>query len=624
MKAATDALYIGRFRTLAERPADRDVFRRELLGLIVEETDAASGRIWQRDHEACWREAESVGFRRATADAGASTEPASLDDVRRRRQTLIVGRDSTTRVLHPLEPAGNAIVELTFADAPGRDTRPISRVLAVACAAVERHSQLEDQRWLADQATCLRLERDLRENLLACRDTEEVAATLANDARVLVGADRVGVWLARGGGLRLKSMSGQDCVPDRSDLVEAMARVVAEALGGGARTADGVVELAAPAGQAVESTVWTAYRTRFGVRTMIVAPLNLGDRSEGRGVPAGAIVAEFLEASPNEDSSRVLAETARTGARAAALHDSHGRRPGLRRLLGRRRLVAAAVVATVGILLAIPMPADVACRGVLQPAEKQNVFAPSLGVVEEIFVDDGGRVAEGQMLLRLRSVALETESTRLQGELAAGQRRLAAVMRLRTLGRKPSTGRDDDPALQAETVELTKKLEALERESAICERELAGLTIYAPTSGIVSTSNLRELLNQRPVARGQVLLTICRLDGPWRLELQAAESDGGRLAGALEARSELEVDFSRASDPFTDHRARLVAGPLVARTTPEGKTVLVVEAECESGAAPYEGGEVVARIHTGNASLGSQMFGGIGRMIRHHVLFRWF
>jgi hypothetical protein len=150
------------------------------------------------------------------------------------------------------------------------------------------------------------------------------------------------------------------------------------------------------------------------------------------------------------------------------------------------------------------------------------------------------------------------------------------------------------------------------------------LRIVAPASGTVSTSDLRELLEGRPVTRGQILLTVCRLDGEWRLELRVPESDGGRLAGALAGSPELGVTFSPASDPFVDHQARLRTLPPVARATPDEGTVLVVEADCPPGAVPYEGGEVAARIHAGSESLGNRLFGGIARVVRHRILFRWF
>ena len=53
------------------------------------------------------------------------------------------------------------------------------------------------------------------------------------------------------------------------------------------------------------------------------------------------------------------------------------------------------------------------------------------------------------------------------------------------------------------------------------------------------------------------------------------------------------------------------------------RPVLVVEADCEPSQAAYDGGEVVARIHAGSQSLGGRLFGGIARVVRHRILFRW-
>jgi len=403
-------------------------------------------------------------------------------------------------------------------------------------------------------------------------------------------------------------------------VVEAMTPVVAEALEFDKLAATGPQALVELDERSAGISSWPSYREQFAVRSMHVARLVVGKTSDaGRGEVLGAVVAEYFEGTPVcDDLPGALAGIANAGARALSrFAPAAGRRPG-RRL---RRWYAAAVLAIGALLSAVEVPADISCQGVLEPAERQHVFAPSGGTVEEIFVAAGDRVTEGQPLLRLRSVELDASIAQLQGELASGDQRLDAIKRLRTMA--PHLQLGEENRLNSEAAELRAKLDSVERQLTLRREEQARLTIVAPTSGTVSTADLQELLNRRPVAGGQVLLTLCRLDGPWRLELRVAESDGGLLGEGLAAQPELDVTFSSTSDPFTDHKARLQAMPLATRFTPEAGSYLVVHADCRSEQGPYDGGEVVARIHAGSESLGSRLFGGIARVIRHRILFRW-
>ena len=68
--------------------------------------------------------------------------------------------------------------------------------------------------------------------------------------------------------------------------------------------------------------------------------------------------------------------------------------------------------------------------------------------------------------------------------------------------------------------------------------------------GQVLTWDLKPLLEARPVQRGQVLMTVADLEGPWILELQIADDQAGHVLEAQQrAAAPLEVSFVLATDP---------------------------------------------------------------------------
>ena len=98
-----------------------------------------------------------------------------------------------------------------------------------------------------------------------------------------------------------------------------------------------------------------------------------------------------------------------------------------------------------------------------------------------------------------------------------------------------------------------------------------------PDPGEVITWNIRETLAARPIQRGQLLVTVADLDGPWVLELLLPDARVGHLFTAQERlRPDLEVSFILATDPNKQLTGRIKQ---VAKSTKldeqHGQSVLV-------------------------------------------------
>ena len=167
--------------------------------------------------------------------------------------------------------------------------------------------------------------------------------------------------------------------------------------------------------------------------------------------------------------------------------------------------------------------------------------------------------------------------------------------------------RRDPHELAAEEEELKATLSGLAGQQAILDEQQHNLTIRSPIAGQAITWNLEQLLSARPVQRGQALLSVADLDGPWVLELQVADDRAGHVLAARETLTpDLEVDFLLPSDPGRKYRGRVIeVAPTTEVNAKQESSVLVTVAfDKNSVPALRPGATAVAHVHCGRRSLG--------------------
>ena len=163
----------------------------------------------------------------------------------------------------------------------------------------------------------------------------------------------------------------------------------------------------------------------------------------------------------------------------------------------------------------------------------------------------GQAVGAQEELIRLRDPELQFEAERVLGELETTRKQLAGIEaeRLRT-DRASRSDRREAAQQSAEEESLKKRIEGLQRQRAILKAREEKLSVRSPIEGQVLTWDVEQLLQSRPVARGQILMTVADLEGPWVLELEIPDD---RIADVTEAiRSQeksLTVRFILATSP---------------------------------------------------------------------------
>jgi hypothetical protein len=493
-------------------------------------------------------------------------------------------------------------------------------------------------------------------------DPHRIATAIANDGRQLIGCDRVSVALRHGSKYRLIAVSGLETIDRRSVVV----RHSQELIRGVARTNEPFwyfdteatensqagslpPQIAGPLEELLDESP---------ARVLAVLPLLPPEphRSTGPGAtapkrrqrpaPLGALLLERFEAAPTAGQLRQRADVvARQSSAARSNALEHSRLPllGLLKLLGRlgwhlklrqlprTALVIGALVAAVAALIVVPGDFAIDGRGELQPALRRGVFASSDGIIsrlsDQLFEPDAPSVTTDDVLIELTSSSLDFELTRVAGELRTAERSLETTRIER------NTVDENDPAWQsrleqlaAQEIEYETLIDSLKAQLAVLKRQVGELQLRSQIDGEILTWDAVQLLQNRPVRRGEKLLDVADLDGEWVLEIRVPDQNIGYVHEAQrELKPDLSVTFVLATNPEREWQGTVRD---IAETTgihPEdGPTVLVTVAINRTDIPPGElrpGATVIPRIHCGTRPIGFIWFHELYHVLQTKILF---
>jgi multidrug efflux pump subunit AcrA (membrane-fusion protein) len=641
---------------LSKAPLPREEFYHEFLRSVVSALAAAGGIVWTRDDSGNLLAAYRFGFPEA-----ADSAEIPFADWHRSCAAWVSVHDAATAVAPrctvapdslqpnptdwlllfcPWKVEGESTGAVEILQRPGAGPsleRGYLRFLEVACqllADYHRNLLLRDLRGRAAQWG--RIESFSRQ-VHASLDLVPTAYAIANEGRQLLGCDRVSVLVRRRSKYEAVAISGTDSFNRRSNSVCLMERVTAAVLASG----DG---LWFPAGEKYPPQIeehLDAYLDESHTRGLGILPLRNAASSEpssDRDILGGLVVERFY--GPADEPFRTNA-AALTAHSALAIQNALAfERLPLRRMLrrlgamseslrGRRLTLAvglvAVVIAAVAALVLVSGDFTVEARGELQPSRTYDVFAPDDGVVWELRARSGTRVEANQVLLSLRKPELDLEVKRVWGELETARKKLAAVESEQLLNRREDVAQRRLHTEQtAQQEELRAMIAGLESQHVILRHQQAELQVRSPIAGEVLTWNAEQLLAARPVARGQVLLAVADLAGPWNLELRVPER---RMLHLAEARRQtvgpLDVSFALATNPAQVLWGKLDrVGSRTEITESEGAVVwATVNIDAADVAERLPGAGVVARIYCGRRAIGYVWLHDLIDFVRTWVLF---
>jgi multidrug efflux pump subunit AcrA (membrane-fusion protein) len=382
------------------------------------------------------------------------------------------------------------------------------------------------------------------------------------------------------------------------------------------------------------------YCRKSQVRSLTVIPLKR-DASTPNGQPDSEVIGILVgeQFSDSDSGFRERLESAATHAATALQnaveYESLPFRSLLRRLRNSRRLslfykqpkfvcgLLALVSALLGMVF-IPADFEVSGTGLMQPAVRRGVFAPTDGVVREVRVAHGERCAQNDVLAVLSKPQLEQELARITGELQTAQKRMDSIQAARLENtEQTAVARERYFHLTAEEEEVKALIQSLQSQRRVLDAQQSELTVRSPLAGQVLTWNVREILESRPVARGDLLMMVADVDGPWILEIQVPDDQIGYVLDAQDAGgTEPTVTFLLGTDPGTTYHGTLQRIGKGVETVDERSYVLVTAA-IDKAQIPrlHPGATAIPRIHCGRRSLGFVWFHGLWNAIRTRLLF---
>ncbi|MBA3313710.1 MAG: HlyD family efflux transporter periplasmic adaptor subunit [Planctomycetota bacterium] len=479
------------------------------------------------------------------------------------------------------------------------------------------------------------------------RTVGEVASTAASDGRILLNVDRVSIARKRGRKTPVEAISGQEKVNPRANLVRRMSALCKVVMAGREPLIyTGAVENLPPQ---LEQPL-ADYVAESNSRLVMIVPLfetgelvkpELEDKEKERRLAQkdarviGCIVAEQINDSRVPPALHEKLDVTADHVAASLQRAITFERIFLRRTLlaigrtgewfhGRKLAKTLAIIAAVAAvslaLFFFPWPYKVVAEGRLMPEVQRDVFAPWDGEVTQLAVRGGEVVKAGDPLAVLRNDDLRAEQIRVSEELS-GKRKAVTAIAGQIADRN---SRQDQAQLEGELVAAQAEVTGLEKQLEILEERAERLKVTAPITGVVATFQLDQLLQNRPVRRGEVLMEVMDDKATWHLEVDVEDRRMGHILRAIQRKGDvgLPVEFVLATDPETRYSGTLKKIESRAQTDSELGNVVRVEIALDNPEAlPRRriGAEVRAKINTGDRALGYVLFGDVIDFVRKHL-----
>ncbi len=463
-------------------------------------------------------------------------------------------------------------------------------------------------------------------------DVRLTSYTVANEAQRLIGCDRVSVAIMRGRKCKVEAVSGQDTFDSRSNVVTLLGELATKVVSTGESLwYSGSTEGFSPQ---IEDAIHE-YVDHSHSKTVAVLPLehtSIDDSMQAdpdKDQPKdptiiGALIIEQIEDVRSQEILKprvdlVWSHSARALTNALD-HSSlflmplwkaigHSKWLVRGRTLPKTVMVVAALVIAIVSLCVVPADFNLKGDGVVQPVVRRDIFVRVDGDVTEVAVEHGQTVKQGQLLVRLKSEDLEVRIEDVDRQLRGAKQTLSALNRTQATTSLSSREREE---IAGKINEAEVQISSFASQLKVLSQKEEQLSIRSPIDGQVVTWNLKRNLQGRPVAAGQVLMTVIDPDGPWELEVFMAENRMGHIVDYQQQireespQSNLKVDYVVATTPDENHQGSVKEIVRTAELHEEhGHSVqILVKIDRDDLSSPRPGATVIAKIYCGRHAVG--------------------
>jgi multidrug efflux pump subunit AcrA (membrane-fusion protein) len=668
---------------LSQSPLAVSEFSSGLLNRLLDALAGSAGRLWLQQGEQAWRRVAQI----TRADSASFLE--ELEGIDSEQQSLllerVLGKEPAIAVAPsaeaPLRLLGRFTVDdrqqgvIEIFQRPGTSEAAQRGYLRFLLQMGElagdyfRREQLRAlQRQQSERLELEQLYLRVHEKL----DRQHVAYAVANEGRRLLECDRVSVVLGSSQQYRVLAISGLDTFHSRSENVRTLRELCQAVIR--VRQPLWYPEAARNLPPQIES-VLQAYLDQSQARSLTVIPLiptdttspnassahgtgTLGTGTHGTGPsggagrrkavglgvrePVGALVCEQLRTAEFDERQRERAE--QIACHAAVALGNANEHQGVLLLPLWKSLSAMArpftppyfaktfmvLLVLVGILVGLVVtPADfqIGTQGKLLPADRRDVFSHVSGIISQVHVQHADRVAEGQLLLTMRSTDIAVSLSELEGQRGRMVEQIFAKEQLLLRNSRLSPLAQDQVA--GELDELKQSLESIEQRIELAREKASQLYVRSPMEGEVVTWQVADTLQQRPVTMGQVLMSVIDPDGPWELEIYVHERRLGHVLeawdGSSSASTPLTVRFQLSTHPGQSFEGEVVEVQRLAELRGEHGNSVAVRVAIDREELPqlHNEASVSAQILCGRRPLGFVLFQDVIETLRGAMARIW-
>ncbi len=642
-------------------------FYAAFLNRLVEALQAVGGAVWTVDESGQWKLGYQINLEQAKLGAS--------EDTQRRHAMLLQGVATSGQgaMVAPrsgggeADEAGNPTEFLLLFGALKSDKdlqgiveifqRPVGqpvtergylRFLTQMCDLAGEYLKTHHLRLYADrQVMWTQLEQFTRlvHESLHLRQT---AYTIANEGRRLIGCDRVTVALKNGRKCRVEAVSGQETMDPRSTTVTLLSELATVVVAGGDPlwyTGD-TTDLPPQIEAAVEH-----YADEAHSKFIAVLPLKKPqpeDKEEAEEPEfLGALIIEQI----NDD---FLGESMRRRIDVVAEHSSLAIANGREyhdlflmpvwRAIGKSRwivqartlpktlLIGGAILTAILALFVVPAPYKLSGKGTLEPVNKRDVFAGVDGVVQRVLVKHGQQVHKGDALLELRNTDLDVSINDVTGRLAATREQRKSAER--SLHEDRHLTAEERERTMGQMLQYSRTEESLDAQLKLYRQKEEQLKVVSPLDGEVITWQLDDKLLNRPVEKGQLLLSVADPTGDWELEVHMPEDRMGSIAraraelhgDAAHQTDDLAVSYILATNPGAHHEGTVTEVERRANVQGDEGNIVLVRVKIDKQDLTMDeirpGATITAKVDCGWAPVGYVWFHDLVSFVQSRILFR--
>lgn len=476
-------------------------------------------------------------------------------------------------------------------------------------------------------------------------DPKTTAYTIANEGRRLIGCDRVSVGIRRGNKCKIEAVSGQDTMDMRANAVTLLGKLATAVTRSGEPLwyTGSTHDLPPQIEDAIQNYVDETHTKSVSVLPLRRPTEDIDEKEDAKrsdiveGEVIAALIVEQIEDNrPPEEFAQGVELVSEHSARALSNSLEHNdlflmpvwREIGkLKWILHARTLpktiaAMAALIAAVLFLCLWQAKFEMVANGRIWPEDRRDVFVVEDGMVTEVKVKHGDTVVKDQPLVVLRNPDLQTEITRTQGMMETASESLLSAFKSRQKIRNPV----ERQQVAGEINKLNVEIESYKAQLKQLEDRNNHLVLKSPISGTVVTFRVADLLENRPLQRGEVPLTVVNPDSPWELDLYMVETKMGHVRTHKPDGDTYQMRYILQSDPRNQHDGTVELSDIqnIAELTEEhGNAIRLIGKVGDQadlvGALP--GTEVKAKLSCGRKSIGYKWFHQLVEWIQANLLF---